>query len=75
MTARLITEAAERTGRPLAQPVDTIARFFLAGFDGLTMQRLSLPDEEAERTCLEAFVSAVVAMADGRLDLVPVPVS
>ncbi|MGW3411451.1 TetR/AcrR family transcriptional regulator [Streptomyces sp. NPDC000888] len=75
VTARLITEAAERTGRPLAQPVDTIARFFLAGFDGLTMQRLSLPDEEAERTCLEAFVSAVVAMADGRLDLVPVPVS
>ncbi|MFF1675523.1 TetR/AcrR family transcriptional regulator [Streptomyces sp. NPDC058256] len=74
VTARLITEAAERTGRPLAQPVDTIARFFLAGFDGLTMQRLSLPDEEAERTCLEAFVSAVVAMADGRLDLVPVPV-
>lgn len=75
VTARLITEAAERTGRPLAQPVDTIARFFLAGFDGLTMQRLSLPDEEAERTCLEAFVSAVVAMADGRLDLMPVPVS
>ncbi|WP_326719705.1 TetR/AcrR family transcriptional regulator [Streptomyces sp. NBC_00243] len=75
VTARLITEAAERTGRPLAQPVDTIARFFLAGFDGLTMQRLSLPDEEAERTCLEAFVSAVVAMADGRLDLVPVPVN
>ncbi|MFI6277159.1 TetR/AcrR family transcriptional regulator [Streptomyces sp. NPDC050988] len=73
VTARLITEAAERTGRPLAQPVETIARFFLAGFDGLTLQHLSLPAEEAERTCLQALVSAVVAMAGGRLDLVPVP--
>ncbi|MFD4560875.1 TetR/AcrR family transcriptional regulator [Streptomyces sp. NPDC058469] len=75
VTARLITEAAERTGRPLAQPVDTIARFFLAGFDGLTQQHLALPDEEAERTCLQAFVSAVVAMAGGRLELVAVPAS
>lgn len=73
VTARLIIEAAERTGQPLAQPVDAIARFFLAGFDGLTLQHLALPDEEAERTCLQAFVSAVVAMAGGRLELVPVP--
>jgi hypothetical protein len=75
VTARLVTEAAERTGLALAQPAETIARFFLAGFDGLTMQRLSHPDEEAEHTCLQAFVSAVVAMAGGRLDLVPVPAS
>ncbi|MFF2465068.1 TetR/AcrR family transcriptional regulator [Streptomyces mirabilis] len=73
VTARLVSEAAERTGQPLAQPAETIARFFLAGFDGLTMQHLSLPDEEAEHTCLQAFVSAVVAMADGRLELVSVP--
>ncbi|MFF3655319.1 TetR/AcrR family transcriptional regulator [Streptomyces olivochromogenes] len=73
VTARLVSEAAERTGQPLAQPAETIARFFLAGFDGLTMQHLSLPDEEAEHTCLQAFVSAVVAMAGGRLKLVSVP--
>lgn len=73
VTARLVAEAAERTGRPLAQPAETIARFFLAGFDGLTMQRLAHPDEEAEHACLQAFVSAVMAMAGGRLDLVPVP--
>lgn len=73
VTARLVSDAAERTGQPLAQPAETIARFFLAGFDGLTMQHLSHPDEEVERTCLQAFVSAVVAMAGGRLDLVPVP--
>lgn len=73
VTARLVSEAAERTGQPLAQPAETIARFFLAGFDGLTMQHLALPDEEAEHTCLQAFVSAVVAMAGGRLELVSVP--
>jgi AcrR family transcriptional regulator len=63
VTAKLISEAAERTGHQLAQPAETIARFFLAGFDGLTMQHLSLPDEEAERVCLGALVSAVLAMA------------
>jgi AcrR family transcriptional regulator len=73
VTARLIEEAAARTGRKLAQPADTLARFFLAGFDGLTTQRLSLPDEEAEFACLQALVSAVVALAGGRLNLVAVP--
>ncbi|MER5935777.1 TetR/AcrR family transcriptional regulator [Streptomyces sp. NPDC001928] len=63
VTAKLISEAAERTGHQLAQPAETIARFFLAGFDGLTMQHLSLPDEEAERVCLRALISAVLAMA------------
>ncbi|MEV0223812.1 TetR/AcrR family transcriptional regulator [Streptomyces sp. NPDC050704] len=75
VTARLVTEAAERTGLTLAQPAETIARFFLAGFDGLMLQHLSHPDEEAEHACLQAFVSAVVAMAGGRLDLVSVPSS
>jgi AcrR family transcriptional regulator len=63
VTAKLISEAAERTGHQLAQPAETIARFFLAGFDGLTMQHLSLPDEQAERLCLGALISALLAMA------------
>ncbi|MGW2522407.1 TetR/AcrR family transcriptional regulator [Streptomyces sp. NPDC001617] len=73
VTAKLVSEAAERAGHRLAQPPETIARFFLAGFDGLTMPHLSLPDEQAEPTCLQALVSAVVALAGGRVDLVPVP--
>jgi AcrR family transcriptional regulator len=63
VTAKLIRETAERTGHQLAQPAETIARFFLAGFDGLTMQHLALPDEEAERVCLGALISALLAMA------------
>jgi hypothetical protein len=73
VTAKLVSEAAERTGHPLAQPAEVIARTFLAGFDGLTTQHLALPDEEAERTGLQVLVSVVVALAGGRLDLVPVP--
>jgi AcrR family transcriptional regulator len=63
VTTKLITEAAERTGHQLAQPAEAIARFFLAGFDGLSMQHLSLPDEEAEWICLRALIAAVLAMA------------
>jgi predicted regulator of Ras-like GTPase activity (Roadblock/LC7/MglB family) len=55
-----------------AQPAETLARFFLAGFDGLMMQHLSHPDVEAEITCLQALISAVVALAGGRLDLAAV---
>ncbi|MFF7388671.1 TetR/AcrR family transcriptional regulator [Streptomyces scabiei] len=62
VTTKLVEQAAERTGHRLGQSAETIARFFLAGFDGLTMQHLSLPDEEAERVCLRSLVSAVLAM-------------
>ncbi|GAQ50608.1 TetR/AcrR family transcriptional regulator [Streptomyces acidiscabies] len=74
-TARLVTQAAERTGQPLSQPAETVARFFLSGFDGLVMQRLTHPDEEAEATCLQAFIAAVVALARGQLTLTAVPAS
>lgn len=75
VTAKLITETAARTGHALAQPAETIARFFLSGFDGLTMQHLCVPDETAEHVIgLRALVSATVALAGGRLDLADVPV-
>lgn len=74
VTARLVTETAERTGYALAQPAETVARFFLSGFDGLTMQHLCLPDETAEHVGLRALVSATVALAGGRLELTDVPV-
>lgn len=63
VTTKLVDQAAERAGHQLGQPAETIARFFLAGHHELTMQHLSLPDEEAETVCLRALVSAVLAMA------------
>ncbi|MGW4733134.1 TetR/AcrR family transcriptional regulator [Streptomyces shenzhenensis] len=65
VTTKLVTEVAARTGYQLAQPAESIARFFLAGFDGLTTQRLSMPDEASERIGLQALVAATVALAGG----------
>jgi AcrR family transcriptional regulator len=73
VTSGLVAEAAERTGQQLAQPAPMIARFFLAGFDGLTLQRLAHPDDEAEFLCLQALVSSTVALARGRVEMVAVP--
>lgn len=67
VTSRLIEEAAARADRQLAQPADTIARFFHAGFDGLTVQHLVHPDEAAEAACLRALVAATAALAAGEL--------
>jgi hypothetical protein len=67
VAARIVAEAAERTGQTLAQPAETITRYSLAEFDGLVMQPLSLPDEEAEQICLRSLVSAALALPDGRL--------
>ncbi|WP_304454862.1 TetR/AcrR family transcriptional regulator [Nocardiopsis sp. YSL2] len=73
LTARMVTETAARTGYELAQPAEAVARFFLAGFDGLTMQHLYAPEESAEHASLRALVAATLALAGGRLDLVEVP--
>ncbi|MCF3118720.1 TetR/AcrR family transcriptional regulator [Streptomyces arenae] len=71
--ARLLTEAAERTGYRLAQPADAVARFFLAGFDGLTTQCLYVPDARAEDVGRRALVAATIALAGGRLELAEGP--
>ncbi|WNZ06740.1 TetR/AcrR family transcriptional regulator [Streptomyces sp. 11x1] len=73
VTSELVTDAAERAGRQLAQPASTVARFFLAGFDGLVLQHLTHPDDEAELSCLQALISSTLALAAGRLELVAVP--
>ncbi|MEU7046610.1 TetR/AcrR family transcriptional regulator [Streptomyces varsoviensis] len=76
VTAQVIAETAEQSGLELAESPETVARFFLSGFDGLMMQvLLSLPDEATERTGLRALVAATVAMAEGSLDLSNVPMA
>lgn len=76
VTAQVITETAKRTGQEMAASPETVARFFLSGFDGLTMQVLQcLPDETTERTGLGALVAATVALAKGDLDLPDVPMT
>ncbi|MDT0330137.1 TetR/AcrR family transcriptional regulator [Nocardiopsis lambiniae] len=69
ITAELLTTLAERSGAALALPAPTVARFFLAAFEGLLSQHLAAPDEEAERRCLEQISAATVALALGSLPL------
>lgn len=66
VTTDLVARTARRIGQELAQPAEAVARFFLAGLDGLTVRRFALTDEAAEAACLRALVSSVVALADGR---------
>lgn len=73
VTARLIDEAAGRTGHRLAAPAPVVARFFLGSFDGLSQQHLTAPDEESELPCLHALVVGVVALAGGASTPVPMP--
>jgi AcrR family transcriptional regulator len=73
VTTRLVAEAAARTGYELAQPAEAVARFFLAGFDGLTLQCLYAPDDFPDDIGLRALVSATIALAGGRLDLAEMP--
>ncbi|WP_033307950.1 TetR/AcrR family transcriptional regulator [Streptomyces iakyrus] len=73
VTSELVTDAADRAGQQLAQPARTIARFFLAGFDGLVLQHLTHPDDEAELSCLQALISSTLALASGRMEMVAVP--
>lgn len=68
VTARLVREAAARAHQELALPAETIAQFFLAGFDGLIVQKLALPGGDAGDAGLDVLISAVLALADGRLD-------
>lgn len=72
-TSRLIAEAAGRTGQALVQPPKAISRFFLAGFEGLSLQRLAVPDDQAETAALQALVEATTALATGRLGVLNVP--
>ncbi|GAA3039317.1 AcrR family transcriptional regulator [Streptomyces olivoverticillatus] len=64
--AKMISDVAERAERPLAAPPVTLARFFLAGFDGLALRHLVI-DDDASATGLEHLVAATLALAgEGR---------
>jgi AcrR family transcriptional regulator len=55
--------AADRLGVHLATPADQLARLFLAGLDGLILQRLALRRPEDSRHDVEALVTQMVRAA------------
>lgn len=71
-TREILEEAATRAGIVIAHPAEELARFFLAGFEGLVLHRLSRPDDEADRRCLDALVAAACDLAiDGTVAATP----
>lgn len=65
VTAEVLETIAMRHGQDLAVPASALARFFLAGFDGLSGQSMTAPDPEAEELCLGQLISATAALATG----------
>jgi AcrR family transcriptional regulator len=64
---RLITEAARDDGLDLAVEPEAVARFFLTGFDGLTLHYLTEREHESANAQLRHLCEATIALAMGRL--------
>lgn len=60
-----LREAYAAAGVPCALPFDTLARFIVAGLDGLILQFISNRDPARARRDLEALIAAVIALAEG----------
>ncbi|MFI6501234.1 TetR/AcrR family transcriptional regulator [Nonomuraea typhae] len=67
IAARLVTEAAERAGQPLALPAEELARYFISGFDGIVLRFLEEEDPGPAEAILERFLDSTVALATGRI--------
>ncbi|WP_157249752.1 TetR/AcrR family transcriptional regulator [Nonomuraea typhae] len=67
IAARLLTEAAERAGQPLALPAEVVARYFISGFDGIVLRFLEEEDPGPAAAILEHFLDSTVALATGRI--------
>jgi AcrR family transcriptional regulator len=62
----LFTEGLAATSQSSAVPLPELARFVVAGIDGLILQFISAPDPTRARRDLANLVSAVVALAEGQ---------
>jgi AcrR family transcriptional regulator len=63
---RLWTQASARAGVALGMPADRLARFTLAGFDGLIFQHLTLRDTARSRADASALVDMLLDYAAPR---------
>lgn len=61
----LFEEVTERSGERCAVPLPDLARFLVAGLDGLILQHLTDPDAERSRAGVELLISGARALAEG----------
>jgi AcrR family transcriptional regulator len=64
---RLVSEAASSAGLELAVEPEVVARFFLAGFDGLVLYYLTEGDDEPANLQMRHLRAATIALATGGL--------
>ncbi len=60
----LFATAAERAGERSHVPLAELARFLVAGLDGLILQHLADPDLQRSRAGVERIIAATCALAD-----------
>lgn len=73
-TASLIDATARHFG--IAPAADTLflARYFLAGVDGLIAQHLTIPDPDSEAWCLACIVGSTTAFVQSRSAVAALPI-
>jgi AcrR family transcriptional regulator len=62
---QLFREGCAETGERCAVAFDVLARFVIAGLDGLILQFISHHDRARARRDLESLIAAVIALAEG----------
>ncbi|MET7567976.1 TetR family transcriptional regulator [Streptomyces sp. NPDC005492] len=67
IVTRLVGEAASGSGLEPAVEPEVVARFFLAGFDGLILYYLTEGEDEPANLQLSHLRAATIALATGRL--------
>ncbi|MBA3826784.1 MAG: TetR/AcrR family transcriptional regulator [Ktedonobacterales bacterium] len=67
--AQMFQEGCAQTGTPCAVPYDALARFVMAGLDGMILQFVSDHDVGCARRALAQLIAAVTALAEGTAPL------
>ncbi|GAB4099688.1 TetR/AcrR family transcriptional regulator [Sinomonas halotolerans] len=61
-TTELFAAAAEAAGGQAPENLEMIARLFISGIDGISMQHLADPDEERSRQLIELLADSLAAL-------------
>lgn len=61
-TVELFRSAAAASGREVPANLDLVARLFVSGIDGISMQHIADPDDERSRLLIELLADSLIAL-------------
>lgn len=67
-TKELFRSAAEAAGQPAPHNLDLIARLFVSGIDGISMQHIADPREEQSRQLIELLADSLGALVSAETE-------